>query len=240
MPQRPEKRQCRHCYFCRSVADTLHCVKNPPALDPDTRQACWPIVKQDDICGAFRFTDENHIETDHWPRNELPIYKDHLGDYCRIPLTQGKFTKVDPEDYIWLLQFRWHCHKREYTYYALRTQWQHGVSKKILMHRLIANTPVHLVCDHINRDGLDNRKQNLRNCTKQQNNLNQAGHRDSVSRYKGVYWKKDMQKWVASIQIDATREHLGYFDSETEAAKTYDKAAKKLHGDFAGLNFTYQ
>jgi hypothetical protein len=49
-----------------------------------------------------------------------------------------------------------------------------------------------------------------------------------------------MQKWVASIQIDATREHLGYFDSETEAAKTYDKAAKKLHGDFAGLNFTYQ
>jgi hypothetical protein len=237
MPQRLEKRQCRQCYFSRPAADTLHCVNNPPALDSDTGQARWPIVRKDDICGCFRFAGENHIEADLRPGNELPIYKDCSGDYCRIPLTQGKFAKVDPEDYIWLSQFRWHCHKREHAYYAVRTHWQKRVSKKILMHRLIADTPGHLVCDHINRDGLDNRKQNLRNCTKQQNNLNQTGHRDSASRYKGVYWKKDMQKWAASIQIDARRRHLGYFEDETTAAKAYDKAAKRLHGDFAALNF---
>jgi two-component SAPR family response regulator len=84
---------------------------------------------------------------------------------------------------------------------------------------------------------LDNRKQNLRNCTKRKNNLNQPGHRNSVSKYKGVYWKKDIKKWVASIKKDTKKLHLGYFACEADAAKAYDKAAKKYHGDFAALNF---
>ncbi|MHC4752541.1 MAG: hypothetical protein ACYTFW_22055 [Planctomycetota bacterium] len=121
MQQKPQKRQCRHCYFSRLIADKLHCVKNPPVLEPDTGQARWPIVKKNDICGCFRYADEKHIEAGYWPRNELPIYKDHFGYYCRVPLTQGKFAKVDPEDYIWLVQFRWHCKTNINSVYAVRT-----------------------------------------------------------------------------------------------------------------------
>jgi hypothetical protein len=99
------------------------------------------------------------------------------------------------------------------------------------------DTPGHLVCDHINRHGLDNRKKNLRNCTKGENNLNQGGERNSASKYKGVYWKKDTKKWAACIKKGGKRKHLGYFDDEAEAAKAYDDAARRLHGQFAGLNF---
>lgn len=231
------KRDCRNCYFARLIADKLRCVKNPPAVDRATGCACWPAVKEDDICGQFRYADENTIEADHWPKNELPIYTDQFGDYCKIPLTRGEFAKVDPEDYIWLSQFRWYCNKRPHTSYAIRNAGEGAERRKVLMHREIARTPRHLVCDHINRQGLDNRKQNLRNCTKRENNLNQAGHRGSVSKYKGVYRKKRERRWAACIKSEGKHKHLGYFDSEVEAAKVYDEAAKKWHGEFAGLNF---
>ncbi|MFH1719465.1 MAG: AP2 domain-containing protein [Planctomycetota bacterium] len=211
-------------------------MKNAPAVDLDTGGALWPVVTADELCGCFRYCDGDHIDED--PRGSgLPIYRDSFGDYCRIPLTRGLYVKVDPGDYIWLSQFRWHCHKSERTYYAVRTLWQAGKSKKIMMHRLVAGTPSHLVCDHINRCGLDNRSRNLRNCTRRQNTLNQAGHCDSASRYKGVYWKKDVRKWAATIKAEGKRRHLGYFDGESDAAKAYDEAASRLHGEFAALNF---
>jgi len=236
MPQSLKKRQCRQCYFSRLFADTLHCVKNPPALARDTGQARWPIVKEDDICGQFRFADENPIESDHWPRNELPIYTDRFGDYCKIPLTQGKFAKVDPEDYLWLAQFRWHCKTNINAIYAVRTITCAGKSKRIFMHRLIMNTPAHLVCDHINHEGLDNRKNNLRNCTIKQNNANSRSAANASSKYKGVSWSKSRKKWAAYIKKNGTQLFLGHFTSETDAAKTYDEAAKKYHREFANLN----
>jgi hypothetical protein len=134
MQQRPATRQCRDCYFCRVIADVLHCVKNPPALDVKTGLARWPIVKPDDTCGGFRFAHEEHIEANHWPRNDLPIYRDRFGDYCKIPLTQGRFAKVDPEDYIWLSQFRWHCKTNVNTTYAVRTIIVAGRPKRIYTH----------------------------------------------------------------------------------------------------------
>jgi len=80
IPSWLRKRLCRSCYFSRLIADGLHCVKNPPAVNLDTGEARWPAVKQDDTCGQFRDADDNSIDSDHWPRNELPIYKDHFGD----------------------------------------------------------------------------------------------------------------------------------------------------------------
>jgi hypothetical protein len=219
------------------MGDCLHCVKNSPTVDVDTGLARWPVVKEDDMCGRFRCAGDNHIEEDHWPKDELPIYTDRFGDYCKIPLTRGEFAKVDPEDYIWLSQFRWYCSKQLYTSYAIRSAGGGKKTRKVPMHRQIMNTPRHLVCDHRNRNGLDNRKQNLRNCTRRENSLNHGALRGCGSRYKGVYWNRRVRKWAACIKSEGKKMHLGYFDSQVKAAKAYDRNARELFGEFAHLNF---
>lgn len=236
MSHSPGKRCCRNCYFSRHIRDLLHCVKKPPALVPATGLAFWPIVEDEDICGCFRYGWPEDICSDHWPKNELPIYRDKFGDYCKIPLTQGRYAKVDPQDYIWLSQFRWHCKSNIKTIYAVRTVTIDGKQKRIFMHRMIADTPENLVCDHINHEGLDNRSANLRNCTIRQNNINSRAAGTSTSRYKGVSWNRRRRRWVVYIKKDGRQKFLGSFNDEIEAAKAYDAAAKKLHGRFATLN----
>jgi hypothetical protein len=245
MQQMPQQRTCHHCYFSRLLGGILHrqdglrhCVKNPPALDRRTGLARWPVVKDNDICGCFRYGDENPLDKDRWPKNDLPIYTDRFGDYCKIPLTKNRFAKVDPEDYIWLSQFRWFCQVGSGRCYAARnTPAKSRVrQKQMMMHRVLAGTPEELVCDHINGDGLDNRKKNLRNCTQQENNMN-ARSREHTSRFKGVYWKKMVGKWNAVIHFKGRRRNLGYFKDEVAAAKAYDEKAKEIFGRFAYLNF---
>jgi len=144
---------------------------------------------------------------------------------------------VDPEDYLWLAQLRWYCHKGARTYYAVRQAKTESSKIMIYMHRLIAETAARMVCDHINHNGLDNRKANLRNCTIKQNSANSRPRRNSTSKYKGVAWSKRQKKWFASIQTDGKTIHLGYFDDEIAAGRAYDEAAKKYQGEFANLNF---
>jgi len=233
----PQKRHCGNCYFSRRLAGRLHCLKNAPALDIDTGEARWPSVRKSDTCGQFRYIDQHNIDRDHWPRNELPVYTDRFGDYCKIPLTHGQFAKVDPEDYIWLSQFNWYHKPSKTTAYAIRSVKWNKKKKDIYMHRLLINTPAHLFCDHINHNGLDNRKQNLRNCTKKQNSANSRSLAKSSSKYKGVSWSKRRKKWAAYITSEGKQRHLGYFEKEVEGAKVYDRAAKKFRGRFAALNF---
>ncbi|MCK5643692.1 MAG: HNH endonuclease, partial [Gammaproteobacteria bacterium] len=91
--------------------------------------------------------------------------------------------------------------------------------------------------DHANRNRLDNRKENLRQCTPSQNKWNIGKRGNNTSGYKGVCWKKDKQKWVACIRKDHKVTWLGHFKDKIKAAKAYDKAALELHGQFAVLNF---
>lgn len=91
--------------------------------------------------------------------------------------------------------------------------------------------------DHIDGDKLNNRIENLRICTHNQNQHNQGIRSSNKSGYKGVSWMKSAKKWQAQICCNSKVTHLGLYTNKIEAAKAYDEAAKKLHGDFAWLNF---
>ena len=152
----------------------------------------------------------------------------------RIPLTQGRFAIVDAEDYEQLAEHKWHAVREGHSFYAAR---RYG-GRIVKMHREILNAPPHLQCDHINHNGLDNRKANLRPATPIQNVWNRRKfRRPSRSKYKGVDWAKDMRRWRARIRFKGKRIYLGSFEEEIDAAKAYDRAARKYHAEFASLNF---
>lgn len=153
----------------------------------------------------------------------------------QIPLTQGKFAKVDDEDYDYLMQWRWQVlHDREGGWYA-QTTINYAT---VRMHRLIMKAPFGTEVDHINSDGLDNRKCNLRFCTRSQNQRNQKTRRKGTSSiYKGVWLQRNSKKWQAQITYNRRRIYLGCFTDEIEAAGAYDRRAIELFGEFARTNF---
>lgn len=110
--------------------------------------------------------------------------------------------------------------------------------ESVKMHREIIKAASNMHVDHINRNGLDNRKANLRVVTPLENGWNKAKQRGKhSSKYKGVNWVRRDKKWQAKIQANGSPISLGAFDDEIDAAKAYDEAAKKFHGEFAVLNF---
>jgi hypothetical protein len=158
--------------------------------------------------------------------------------FRRIPLTQGKFAIVDPEDYGHLAKFKWHVCKSGNTFYA-RRKVAHKKNKKtiIYMHRQTIKAPEGFVADHINHNGLDNRKANLRRATWTQNIRHSKKTRNKFqSNYKGLFHRRDGM-WRVLITVNGRRIYLGCFKDEIEAAKAYDTAAKKYFGEFAALNF---
>ena len=160
--------------------------------------------------------------------------------FRKIRLTQGKFAIVDPEDYDRLAKSKWFLAKSPTGSYAACWQRIQGKStrKKIWMHRQVIHIPKHLVCDHINNNGLDNRNANLHPATISQNLCNHPKKRTKTpSKYKGLEWDKIRRKWKARIQFNNQKIYLGSFANEIDAAKAYDKAARKYHCEFALLNF---
>lgn len=150
----------------------------------------------------------------------------------QIPLTQGKFAIVDDEDYEFLSQWKWHISHG----YALRSDLSSYPKKTISMHRVITGTTGNQLVDHIDRNGLNNQKSNLRIVTRTQNGMNRKSHSGSSSKYKGVSWYKAGKKWEAFITYNKKRKFLGRFKSEIEAAEAYNIAATKFHGEYALLN----
>lgn len=156
-----------------------------------------------------------------------------MSKVIQIPLTKGMFAMIDEEDFELVSRYKWYARPVERTHYA------NSKSKKlIIMHRLIMdiNDPS-IQIDHRNRDGLDNRRSNLRIATNSQNTCNRAPYKNRSSIYKGVYFDKKAQKWACQIRpIGGKTKHVGYFISEIEAALRYNEVAIKYHGEFAYIN----
>jgi len=150
-----------------------------------------------------------------------------------IPLTQGKFAIVDAEDYDWLVQYKWHCRHNRNKFYAYRNK----ARKTISMHRQLIGDTNALLVDHIDGNGLNNRKSNLRICTAAQNTYNKHPRSNSHSRYKGLTWHKRNKRWEVQIIKSSKRTFIGSFDNELNAAMAYDRKAEQLFGEFAYLNF---
>lgn len=157
-------------------------------------------------------------------------------EYKEISLTQGKVAFVDAEDYAYLNQFKWCAVYNGYNWYAVRNIPKNGKQTLVLMHREIMKPPKGMDTDHINGNGLDNRRCNLRVCNKSQNMMNRGKTKENTSGYKGVAWDKRAKKWKAHIRINSKLIYLGLFITKEEAALVYNKASKEYFGEYAKLN----
>lgn len=150
-----------------------------------------------------------------------------------IPLTRGHVAIVDDCDAD-LADFKWFALPAKTSLYAARSQQR----KTILMHRVILarilNRDINAgeMTDHINGNGLDNRRANLRPATTAENTRNRRLNSDNTSGFKGVGWHKSSSKWRAVIQIYGTHIHLGLFDTPEAAHEAYCTAAKEYFGEF--------
>jgi len=143
-----------------------------------------------------------------------------------IELTQGKVALVDDEDFDELNQYKWYANKKGKAFYAMRYTRGGKLRTAILMHRAITNFPEGMDVDHINGDGLNNCRTNLRIVTRRQNMQNRHTPKSSI--YPGVCWQKDREKWQSLISINGKRKHLGHFDLEVEAYNAYLKALEGI------------
>lgn len=141
----------------------------------------------------------------------------------------GFFVKVDNKDYLRLIKHKWYLKTSRYAYALINSKW-------VPMHRFILGVlDKSIVVDHINHDGLDNQRSNLRTATRSQNAMNRE-RAFGVSKYIGVSFHVASNKWVSAIYVNKKRLCLGYFNNEIEAAYIRDEAAKKHYGEFAKLN----
>lgn len=165
-----------------------------------------------------------------------------------IPLTKGQVTLIDDVDAD-LSNLNWYASFNPTygdggAYIAVRREnWVNGKRPTTVLHRVILGRILNRLLssneqvDHINRNPLDNRRENLRIATGSQNSSNQSKRKKCTSDYKGVSWYKRIGKWNSRITVEGKHVFLGYYGEEIEAAKAYDKAAKELHKEFAVLNF---
>ncbi len=155
-----------------------------------------------------------------------------------IPLTKGHFVLVDEEDYPVYSQFNWSASVLPRTVYAYLRRNHEGKSRILFLHRVITGAPHGMQVDHINGNGLDCRRSNLRVCTVRANHQNiRKTVVSTSSQYKGVSWDKCRSKWLAKVKAGGRYFNVGRFDDEEDAARAYDTKARDLFGEFARLNF---
>jgi len=152
----------------------------------------------------------------------------------KIKLTQNKYTLVDNEDFEVFNKYTWCAVKDGNTFYAQKTtSKKDGSTTTVRLHREIMKPPKELMIDHIDRDGLNNRRSNLRFCTNTQNQMNSCKNKNNTSGFKGVYIDKG--KFRSRISFNGRRIHLGFFDTREKAGEAYQDACVEFYGKFANL-----
>lgn len=151
-----------------------------------------------------------------------------------IKLSQGKEAIVDDELFEWLNQWKWTAMKHG-RYAARRTQ-KDNIIRQIYMHRLIMNAPEGMEVDHIDNDGLNNQRLNLRLVTNKQNHYNHKIFSHNKSGYNGVSWNKKLGKWEVSISLNSKTVHGGLFTDIKDAARAANFLIEKHHGGVGRLN----
>ena len=162
-----------------------------------------------------------------------------LAECIRVPLTQGQYAIVDLDAPAFVRERNWQAlwSPSTQTFYAVTSVHKDGGGQwHPIMHRIIlglTDRTIHV--DHIDHNGLNNRRSNLRECSSQQNRFNVRSRR-GTSKFKGVWWDKNRRVWRAGIKKDKRNREIGSFSTEEEAALAYNEAAIRLFGEFAHLN----
>ncbi len=189
-------------------------------------------------CKECRYKYHKKYKTTNQQKGLSQFYL-NTGEFILLKI-QDNLIYIDVEDYNKVKNYHWLLKKSKTVIYVVAHL--KDSTSMIRMHHVILNKPNYgMVIDHKNRNGLDNRKNNLRITTQSGNSANSKLKNTSSSGYKGVSYQKDCdKKWVAKITLDYKSIHIGCFNTKEEAAKAYDKKAIELFGEFARLNFPPQ
>jgi hypothetical protein len=158
---------------------------------------------------------------------------------CRlVPLSRGKFAVIDAADEGRVSQHAWHYRLTKGREYAVMSKGGRPGQPRLPLHRFLLGAADEVMVDHIDGDGLNNRRSNLRLATNAENSRNQKKRKvpNASSSFKGVHHHEG-GKWIARITVNYRNIRLGSFDTEVEAARAYDAAARRHFGEFARVNF---
>jgi HNH endonuclease len=194
------------------------------------------------ICkDVFQFTDEQlwgpsekrNAPDSRYPRTGRYIYPAAPVGALWLPISGGH-TLIDEADLALVSQHKWLTNKKER---GKKTSYVRLTDDSLKLHQLLmGEVPPGHVIDHINGDGTDNRRTNLRYCTHSENHANESKRSGGSSVFKGVGFDADRQKWSAKLMVNGETRNLGRFDLEVDAAMAYDKAAVEAFGEHARTN----
>lgn len=154
-----------------------------------------------------------------------------------LKISKGYFALVDDEDYEFLSNFKWSANVQRHTVYAKKSAYRKknmltSNTNEIMLHRMILKPKNGEVVDHIDGNGLNNQKVNLRLCKQSENLRNKKHYKNNSSGVKGVYFNKQANKWIAQIGFNKKMIYLGSFINKHEAAQAYKEKSQKLFGEF--------